>query len=324
MLNVILEHLNIQAFKHTIIKFDYKANGKLLLSGEYFVLDGALALAVPTKQGQSMTVEAAAGFDHILEWESLDNEGKTWFKGTFDKNNGVYIKGTDKPTGQRLQQIFQAAQTLNLQFLREGESYKVSTHLDFPKNWGLGTSSTLIYNLAQWATVDAFELLDMTFGGSGYDIACAGAKGAITFYKTPVPHFEEVFFDPIFKSQLYFVYLTKKQNSRDGIARYRNLVKEKGTLIQDITAITKEMQTVLRLEDFERLIKEHEAIVSSTLNIARAKRLYFKDFWGEIKSLGAWGGDFVLATSEKSATETRKYFNDRGFDVCLKYEDLVL
>lgn len=306
------------------IKFQYKANGKLLISGEYFVLDGALALAVPTKQGQSMTVESAVGHDHLLEWESFDNEGESWFKGTFEKNSGLYLQGTDRSTGLRLQQIFQAGQTLNAQFLRELEAFKVSTHLDFPKNWGLGTSSTLIYNLAQWATVDPFELLEMTFGGSGYDIACAGAKQPITFQKTPEPQYEEVFFDPIFKSQLYFVYLTKKQNSRDGIARYRSLVKEKGVLINDITAITKAMQKTLRLSDFEELIKEHEAIVSSTLNLARAKRLFFKDFWGEVKSLGAWGGDFVLVTSEASEAETKQYFNDKGFDICLRYEDLVL
>lgn len=270
-----------------------------------------------------MTVESTVGYDHLLEWESFDDEGESWFKGTFEKNSGLYIKGTDRPTGLRLQQIFQAGQTLNAQFLRELEPFKVSTHLDFPKNWGLGTSSTLIYNIAQWATVDPFELLEMTFGGSGYDIACAGAKQAITFHKTPAPHHEEVFFDPIFKSQLYFVYLTKKQNSRDGIARYRERVKDNKVLIEDITAITKSMQNTLRLGDFEQLIREHEAIVSSTLNLARAKRLFFKDFWGEVKSLGAWGGDFVLVTSEASEAETKKYFHDRGFNVCLKYEDLV-
>ena len=33
--------------------------------------------------------------------------------------------------------------------------FKVTTKLDFPKNWGLGTSSTLINNIAQWAQVDA-------------------------------------------------------------------------------------------------------------------------------------------------------------------------
>ena len=94
------------------------------MSGEYFVLDGALALAVPTKQGQSMTVESTVGHDHLLEWESFDNEGESWFKGTFEKNSGQYLKGTDKAVGLRLQQIFQAGQTLNAQFLREIEPFK--------------------------------------------------------------------------------------------------------------------------------------------------------------------------------------------------------
>lgn len=35
----------------------FKSNGKLLLTGEYLVLDGAVALALPTKMGQIMTVE---------------------------------------------------------------------------------------------------------------------------------------------------------------------------------------------------------------------------------------------------------------------------
>ncbi|NJN78579.1 MAG: GHMP kinase [Saprospiraceae bacterium] len=271
-----------------------------------------------------MIVESTVGHDELLEWESFDSEGESWFKGTFEKNSGQYLKGTDRPTGLRLQQIFQAGQNAKFSIFTRIRTVQSFHTFGFPKNWGLGTSSTLIYNLAQWATVDAFELLEMTFGGSGYDIACAGAKQAITFYKTPEPHYKEVFFDPIFKSQLYFVYLTKKQNSRDGIARYRTLVKEKDVLINDITAITKAMQKALRLSDFEELIKEHEAIVSSTLNLARAKRLFFNDFWGEVKSLGAWGGDFVLVTSEASEAETRKYFSDRGFGVCLKYEDLVL
>ncbi|GAL63796.1 hypothetical protein [Algibacter lectus] len=36
---------------------EYFSNGKLLISGEYVVLDGAISLAVPTKYGQSLTVE---------------------------------------------------------------------------------------------------------------------------------------------------------------------------------------------------------------------------------------------------------------------------
>jgi len=35
----------------------FYGNGKLLLSAEYFVLDGAVALALPTKLGQSLHVQ---------------------------------------------------------------------------------------------------------------------------------------------------------------------------------------------------------------------------------------------------------------------------
>ena len=35
----------------------YYSNGKLLLTGEYVVLDGAEALAVPTRFGQNLTVK---------------------------------------------------------------------------------------------------------------------------------------------------------------------------------------------------------------------------------------------------------------------------
>jgi len=35
----------------------YRSNGKLLLTGEYVVLDGALSLALPTTLGQRLTVE---------------------------------------------------------------------------------------------------------------------------------------------------------------------------------------------------------------------------------------------------------------------------
>ena len=41
------------------------------------------------------------------------------------------------------------------------------------------TSSTLIANLAKWSNVDPYILLSETFGGSGYDIACASAKKAL-------------------------------------------------------------------------------------------------------------------------------------------------
>src|SRR5680860_249695 len=60
----------------------FYSNGKLLLTGEYAVLDGALSLAVPTRYGQSLSVEEIGSSQ--LQWKSWDKNRKIWFEGTFD------------------------------------------------------------------------------------------------------------------------------------------------------------------------------------------------------------------------------------------------
>lgn len=299
----------------------FHANGKLLLSGEYFVLDGALALAVPTKQGQSLIVEEQESFAHI-SWESLDAEGNTWFKALFSARDLDLISTSDDAMARRLQQILEAAQRQNPSFLPYGAIIK--TELEFPREWGLGTSSTLLYTIAEWANIDAYQLLFETFGGSGYDLACAGADSAI-FYRLDdkKPVFHNFPFQPIFIDNLYFVYLDKKQNSREGIAHYRKKVKDAPELVQKISALTEKMSRASNLSEFEAILKTHETIVSETLEMKRAKDLYFSDYWGEVKSLGAWGGDFVLVTSEKSQKETTTYFAEKGFEICLPFSNLV-
>jgi hypothetical protein len=42
-----------------------------------------------------------------------------------------------------------------------------------------------------------------------------------------------------------------------------------------------------------------------------------------MKSLGAWGGDFILATSDRSAKETWAYFNQKGYSVCFQYDEII-
>ena len=48
------------------------------------------------------------------------------------------------------------------------------------------------------------------------------------------------------------------------------------------------------LSDFEVLLTEHEYFISQLISINPVKEKYFQDFKGAIKSLGAWGGDFIL------------------------------
>jgi mevalonate kinase len=180
--------------------------------------------------------------------------------------------------------------------------------------------------IAEWAQVDPFLLLENTLGGSGYDIVAAKAKGPMLFQKfNGNNRWDRSDFNPEFKNQLYFVHLGKKQSSREALVYYTTTApEEREKPLPRITQITHDIaQYTHHLEDFEDLIEEHETLVQSVIQQPRAKELYFQDYWGEIKSLGGWGGDFVLATSNKSAAETKAYFKEKGFETFLKYEELI-
>jgi len=298
----------------------FYSNGKLLISGEYVVLDRAVSLAIPTKFGQSLTVEPNT--PSKLIWTSYDASGQIWYENEFsikDFHSEISIE-TDEIT-KRLIQIIKTARTLNPAFLSSTSGFKITTHLDFKKEWGLGTSSTLINNMAQWANIDAYILLEMTFGGSGYDIACAQHYKPISYQlHNGKPLVKEVYFNPSFKQQLYFVYLNKKQNSREGIAQYK-LKKPNELLINDISKISDKLIHSKSLLEFESLMTLHEDYISQIIQQKPIKEILFNDFKGCIKSLGAWGGDFILVTSLENPSV---YFKNKGFNTIIPFSDMIL
>ncbi|MEZ4941489.1 MAG: hypothetical protein R3D58_11485 [Saprospiraceae bacterium] len=135
--------------KNDIETTTIRARGKLLLTGEYAVLDGALALAVPVRFGQMLEVVVSADTEK-LHWESIDEQGATWFKATFSLPALELLETTSSFTAERLQGILAACRKQNPEFLTH-VGWKVRTRTDFPRRWGLGTSSTLIAALARWA-----------------------------------------------------------------------------------------------------------------------------------------------------------------------------
>ncbi|NNK82192.1 MAG: GHMP kinase [Flavobacteriaceae bacterium] len=298
----------------------FYSNGKLLLTGEYVVLDGALALAVPTQYGQTLTVVPIDKPEII--WTSCDFNNNTWFKSIFKIKNDSFTSQTHCKTSARLLQILDVAKQLNPSFFDTETGFKIKSKLEFPQNWGLGSSSTLLNNIAQWTNVDAYKLLDLTFGGSGYDIACAKNNKAITYQlKRNLNEIDVVNFNPTFSDKLFFIHLNKKQNSREAIKHY-NLNKDNiKDAIEIINSITLKMLKCTSLIDFENLIKAHERIISKITNQDTVKNKMFKDYKGTIKSLGAWGGDFVLATGSKKDME---YFNNKGFKTIINYKNMVL
>jgi len=299
---------------------EFYSNGKLLLTAEYVVLDGAMALALPTTFGQSLKVEPIE--KGSLKWTSYDYQSNIWFESVFlIKEIFSGSNSPDSDIASRIVQILRAVKKLNPHFLNENQGYHITTFLDFPKNWGLGSSSTLINNIAYWAQVNPYQLLELTFGGSGYDIACAQTDCPLIYRLTDEDrHVEAVSFYPPFKDQLYFVYLNKKQNSRDGILHYQKF-KGVTNVISDINRITKRIIKCTNFDEFCELLNEHEVLISMVIDMLPTKATHFEDFPGAIKSLGAWGGDFVLACSSIDPTA---YFKSKGYSTVIPYSKMIL
>jgi mevalonate kinase len=306
---------------------NYYSNGKLLLTGEYLVLDGAKSLAVPTKFGQDLIVEKIK--ERQIIWGSFTYTGECWFEAVFDLKKLRLInctfnsdkEGNADVIAETLLQILREAKDLNPDFLKSENGFMVKTNLTFPRNWGLGTSSTLINSIASWAKVDAFKLLWNSFKGSGYDIACAQNNKPI-FYQIEEekPIVTQVKFNPSFIENLFFVHLNQKQDSKEGIAKFRESNINFDEEIKRISEISDAFLNADSIESFNSLIVEHENIISSIIKLKPVKERLFPYYFGEIKSLGAWGGDFVLVTGNK---ETPNYFKNKGFKTVISYSEMI-
>jgi mevalonate kinase len=298
---------------------EFYSHGKLLLTGEYVVLDGAKALALPCKLGQSLSVQQSVNDKYF--WTSYLRNGELWQKVSFSLEDVLKDKsetGFDK----RLFQILKVVYKLNPGAFEK--VYDFSTTLEFEKDWGLGSSSTLINNIAQWANLDPYELLEKTFGGSGYDIAAAKMQSPFIYRRTDDKvHTETVNLSDAITPHLFFIYLNQKQNSRQAIANYPRVNSNaKKVSLKQINQITQNIIKTDKLNEFESLLKSHETLISELIGLDTIKKQKFADYdSGIIKSLGAWGGDFILVTAKgKSELE---YFRLKGYDTIFPFRDLV-
>ena len=258
---------------------------------------------------------------------------------TLNRENLVNFSTDDPDKAMRLCQILHAVKLLNPKAF-EGNDLKFTTRLDFDPNWGLGSSSTLIANLARWANVNPYELLKLTFGGSGYDLACATAEQPIYYQLADLdcfvprndakrqsestPMVEIVDFNPTFAEHLFFVYQGQKQSSSKEIKAF--LGKANPTDLQnDIEAVSEISRAVPKcesLDEFAMLLQCHERIIARCIGQEPVQKR-FPDFEGILKSLGAWGGDFILAATGWDENQVREYFKGKGLEVVFGYNDLV-
>jgi mevalonate kinase len=296
------------------VVFKGKASGKLMLTGEYLALCGAKSLALPTQLGQSMLVSTQPG-QNFLQWKAYLPNKSIWFEATFLLPTMRTITCTDDKSAEIIATLLKCS---NYKFKRD-TSYTIETQLDFDPSWGLGSSSTLIANIANFTKANAFSLLEKSFGGSGYDIAVSLANKALIFQKNATPQWETIDYQPAFYDDVLFIYSGTKRISSEAIKDFESS-KINEDLINEVNDITDAFLIASGIAELEALIDAHENFISKIIGNQPIKSTLFSDYSGSIKSLGAWGGDFFLATRKE---EAKKYFSDKGYTIMFEWNELI-
>lgn len=269
-----------------------------------------------------MKVQELNGSEII--WTSYGSDGKKWFSAEIDLMGFDVTESNHPETGKFLRKLLKACCQNNSEFLSHWKKYKVDHYLEFPNSWGLGSSSTLIYNMASWADVNPYHLYFDVEQGSGYDVACAGAEGPILYTLGDGSiDLEEIDFKPSFKDKLFFIPLNQKTSSKEAVEKAKQQKPDK-KIIQEATDLTHKLLDIQSLTQFENWIAQHEQLISNFTGLKQIKQQLFHDFPGEIKSLGAWGGDMVLATANSGKEALETYFKGKGYEKVIPYAELIL
>lgn len=299
-------------------KQEFYSSGKLLLCGEYAVLHGATAFALPTKRGQKLAVEFQESNSHYINWKSYDTNNKSWFEAKVLLPYFIVEETNDDLIAIQLVRFLINAKQLNPIFLNQTGEYIVNTYLEFDNNEGLGSSSTLTNNIAQWANINPFSLHFNAFKGSGFDVAVAKEQKPLLYTMNgEQPQIETVNWDKNFTDKLYFVYLNQKQNSRREIAKFNQQLTS--TQVAQISRISKLIAINDDYFEFCLLLELAENETALFLDRKTIKQELFSDYKGSIKSLGAWGGDYILATGE----DTVNYFNQKGYERVIPFGEMI-
>lgn len=294
--------------------FTYNASGKLLLFGEYLVLRGARCLAMPLSFGQTLTLNPIP--EPGIIWRCFE-KGELWLEVIFSESLDI-LQTSDMTRATRIQYLLRLVNRYNPDILMTNWYFKFD--IDFDRQFGLGTSSTLISLLSQWSGVDAYLLSMRSFGGSDYDVAAATATKPF-LYSLGRRHIENVIFPEQITDHLLFVYMGNKQDSAVEVDAF-NQIQTNYFQLEKMDSIVQIAAQCRDIEDWERMMLESEQLLSDILGKKRVQDKYFKDYPYQIKSLGAWGGDFVMASC-RDIDDAKAYFNQKRYKTAFTYNELI-
>lgn len=294
--------------------FTYSASGKLLLFGEYLVLRGARCLAMPLSFGQTLTLNAIP--ERGIIWRCFEQD-ELWFEIIFSESLDI-LQTSDMTMATRIQNLLHLVIRYNPEILLTNWYFKFDVNFD--RQFGLGTSSTLISLLSQWSGVDAYLLSMRSFGGSAYDVAAATAPGPF-LYSLGKRVINTVSLPEQITDNLLFVYLGNKQNSATAVAEFNKIPTDYFQLekMDSIVQFAAQCQTI---EEWEKMMLESEQMLSAIMGQETVQQKLFTDYPYQIKSLGAWGGDFIMATC-RNLTEAKTYFTKKRHKTVFTYNELI-
>lgn len=299
----------------------FQAHGKLLLSAEYMVMHGATALAVPLKKGQNLEIQHTES-NLIFPWKAFFND-KLWFEANYDPGTLRILDTSDPDMALGLKNLLQACIELMPSFQESLFRKDAITRLDFSPDYGFGSSSTLISLLAEWAEVNPLDLHFMVSEGSGYDVACALAEGPISYkLRDHLPQYQHIPFKPSFHENIWFAWLGRKQATEKHLKEVAHRIKPGFETIYKFSELTRAMIEARTLDEFRKVMDVHEDELSQILGMETVSSR-FRSLPGSIKSLGAWGGDFVMIATEADRETLKDYLERNGIQTLYSYKELV-
>ena len=213
--------------------------------------------------------------ENTLTWESIDVNGNKWFEAAFSAADFDIIETSNYIKAEFLQKLIKNAAAISEN--KSSLSGHIKTILEFPRNWGFGSSSTLITCVAKLFSINPFTLHFCISNGSGYDIACATATGSICYkLVNNKAIFNEVKWNPSFKDSIFFVHLNTKQDSDKEVEKFNKNSKDNSIQIETISSISEKILNTNSLNEFKNLLEKHEQVMSKTLETPTIKEKLFK------------------------------------------------
>jgi mevalonate kinase len=196
----------------------YYAPGKILLAGEYGVLLGLNALALPVKKGQWLEFfdfKTPENNPDTLYFKAIDENGETWLQYNFILDQKPWLE----LNSDELIPLVQLLRMIPEEHWIQGKSFRLETRLEFARTSGLGTSSTFVSLLSQCFLLNPQRVQELLFQGSGYDVAVSNVQKPLIFWRNAGgAHFRPWKLNPDLTQDWSILFLGNKVNSRSSSA----------------------------------------------------------------------------------------------------------